>query len=109
MSPSAWDRASFHTMETVPAGSLTAIRGKSLAGNRLYPGTNAPLMDTIPTDAVAEGPLHAGPGKVRHAARTRLNTSRVGVCRHVGGPNTLVNELNSYATYTSPVARSTAG
>src|SRR5262249_32895720 len=35
MSPFRWRRASFHTMLTVPRGLLTAIRGKSLSGNRL--------------------------------------------------------------------------
>src|SRR5215469_5765679 len=35
MSPCGWWRASFHTMLTVPCRLLTAIRGKSLSGNRL--------------------------------------------------------------------------
>src|SRR5262252_4624437 len=35
MSPFGWWRASFHTMLTVRCGLLTAIRGKSLPGNRL--------------------------------------------------------------------------
>src|SRR5215472_2445861 len=35
MSPCGWWRASFHTMLTVWRRLLTAIRGKSLSGNRL--------------------------------------------------------------------------
>src|ERR1700731_4924734 len=53
-------RASFQTMLTVPAGSLTAIRGKSLGGalpawlgTRLNPGMNATSTETLISDTCA--------------------------------------------------------
>src|SRR3989441_6761486 len=55
MSPPGLLRASFQTTLTVPARSLTAMRGKSFIGKRLYPGMNARSIDTIGIEVVAGG------------------------------------------------------
>src|ERR1700694_5065744 len=110
MSPVGTRLASFHTMLTVPRASfalpfpslglLTAMRGKSLAGNRLYPGTKAATIETIGTETVWLGvvPLWG----------IRASLLTVGVASH-DGERTLVAQLNSHATNTSPDCASTAG
>src|SRR2546428_10953606 len=55
MSPPGLLRASFQTTLTVPANSLTAMRGKSFIGKRLYPGITARSIDTIGIEVVAGG------------------------------------------------------
>src|ERR1700730_10176446 len=107
MSPNGWYRASFHTMGTVPDAPETAILGKSLAGKRLEPGTKAPIIDVTLIAVVFVGPPDAK-GSVRCANGTRLTTLRTGSFAHAEKPR-LVAQLCSYATYTSPVAESTAG
>ena len=58
-------------MLTVPEVPLTASRGKSFMGKRLYPGMNAPSMETTFTALVAAGPAHGDVGvAVRQPAGT---------------------------------------
>src|ERR1017187_10127481 len=70
-------------MLTVPAFPLTATRGKSLIGKRLYPGMNAPSRETTGTASLAAGPLHeAFAVWVRQLCGIRTSTSLVAALAH---------------------------
>src|SRR5215472_4227540 len=107
MSPSKFWRASFQTMLTVPALSLTAIRGKSFALPRLFPGMNEATIETTLTDAVADGRVQELVGSVRQEKGTRATSFFVG--SELQGGSWLLIQLNSHATYTSPRLTSTVG
>src|ERR1700758_4718846 len=91
--------ASFQTMLTVPAASLTAIRGKSLLGKRLYPGTNVATVETILTDAWLNGGKQGdGEVAVRQLRGMWASTSCVGVTAH--GPKLVRLEAQLYSKAT---------
>src|SRR6266850_5031977 len=84
MSPPGLLRASFQTTLTVPANSLTAMRGKSFIGKRLYPGIIARSIDTIGIDLVDCDGHVVVVGNVRHirGMRASLLTTGVEVSAH---------------------------
>src|SRR6516225_9173246 len=109
MSPKGANRASFHTILTVPAGSLTAIRGKSFIGKRLYPGMNAADRDVTSSLVWCAGEAQEAFGRVRQLLGTYVITSATGSVKHGPEADRFVPQLCSYATYTSPGLTSTAG
>src|SRR5438309_10241565 len=100
MLPNGLVPASFQTILTVPAGSLTAIRGKSLPGKRLYPETNAKSIDVTETEVLGKGHVvvAAGGPLPKHAEAMYFSTLSVGVELHGGPVSAFVAQLNSYAT-----------
>src|SRR5438270_14054651 len=68
MSPARWKRASFHTILTVLSASLTAMRGKSFIGNRLYLGMTSACRQMKETVLICTGLEHEAVGNVRQNA-----------------------------------------